>query len=155
MLHIFSNRTNSKQEKIRIPCPPYWSALDFWKIKLDAFDFLFSLNWIFTACVASKIQVWNKQKNQVHQQRTKRTTSSFQCYGFWASIFLAPCLIIDNVQKMPPAVCNLKIWNICLEKNVTLTVFGSSNTAKKSCTISSIFVFMIQSIKMCWIGFLC
>ena len=36
-----------------------------WKIKLDEL-FLSSLNLTFTACVACKIQVWKRQKNQVH-----------------------------------------------------------------------------------------
>ena len=45
---------------------PYWSALDFWKIvfelSLDELDFFLILNWIFTACVAWKNQVWNRPK---------------------------------------------------------------------------------------------
>ena len=35
-----------------------------WKIKFDELDFLTSLNWIFTASVACKIQVWNRPKIQ-------------------------------------------------------------------------------------------
>ena len=38
-----------------------------WKIKLDELDFLSILNSIFTACVACKIQAWNKQKIQFIQ----------------------------------------------------------------------------------------
>ena len=34
------------------------------KIKFDELGYLSILNLIFTACVACKIQVWNRQKNQ-------------------------------------------------------------------------------------------
>ena len=41
---------------------PYWSALDFWKIKLDEFDFLSISNLNFEGYTGSKNQVRNRQK---------------------------------------------------------------------------------------------
>ena len=41
---------------------PYWSLLDFWKIKLDELDSLFILNLNFAGYTGSKNQVQNRLK---------------------------------------------------------------------------------------------